>query len=111
MTEIANTPSPPYYAVIFTSVRSEVDDGYIETAGHMLNLARQQPGYLGVETARQGLGITVSYWRDLASITAWKQVAVHQVAQQKGKQIWYLHYCTRICLVEREYSMKTRPAD
>ncbi|MHB1930973.1 MAG: antibiotic biosynthesis monooxygenase family protein, partial [Acidimicrobiales bacterium] len=62
--DIARTPEPPYVAVIFTSLRTPGDRGYAATAERMLELARRQDGYLGFETAREGLGITVSYWRD-----------------------------------------------
>lgn len=102
---IAKTPEPPYYAVIFTSLRTEMDAGYGETAQRMVELAAQQPGYLGIESAREGLGITVSYWRDLDSIAAWKRVAEHRIAQERGRSDWYTAYRTRICKVEREYGM------
>jgi heme-degrading monooxygenase HmoA len=107
---IANTPRPPYYAVIFTSLRTSVDDGYGETADRMLQLAPQQPGYLGVESVREGsLGITVSYWRDLESIKSWKAVAEHRLAQQRGRERWYRAYQTRICRVERDYDFTRGP--
>jgi heme-degrading monooxygenase HmoA len=92
-----------YYAVIFTSIRTDVDSGYEETAERMVELAKQQPGFLGVESARNEIGITVSYWKDLESIRQWKQHAEHQLAQKMGKEQWYSHYKTRICKVEREY--------
>lgn len=101
---IANTPKPPYYAVIFTNVQSEELDGYGEMADMMLALAQQQPGYLGFESARDGLGIAVSYWQDEASILAWKSNLAHLAAQRMGKQKWYSHYKTRIAKVERDYS-------
>lgn len=100
---IADTPEPPYYAVIFTSLRTEGDHGYAEMAETMVNLAQQQPGYLGVESARDGLGITVSYWKDLESIAAWKANAKHLVAQQAGRERWYESFKTRIARVERDY--------
>lgn len=103
--EIAITPQPPYYAVIFTSLRTEVDEGYAEMAEEMLELARQQKGFLGVESVREGLGITVSYWDSLESIHAWKQNEKHLIAQQKGRLQWYAKYKTRICRVERDYEM------
>lgn len=103
---IAKTPSPPYYAVIFTTIRTEIDDGYGEMADLMHDLASQQDGYLGMESARNELGITVSYWRDLESIKQWKNHADHLIAQQKGKSTWYQHYKTRICLVERDYEFE-----
>ncbi len=100
---IAQTPAPPYYAVIFTSLRTTVEEGYAVTADRMVQLAEQQPGYLGHESARDTLGITVSYWQSLEAIQHWKQQAAHQLAQQYGKQRWYAAYKTRICLVERDY--------
>ncbi len=102
---IAATPPAPYYAVIFTSLRTEGDNGYGDMADRMVALAAQQPGFLGVESAREGLGITVSYWQDLASIKAWKMNAEHLVAQQTGRSDWYTHYKTRIAKVERDYGM------
>ena len=102
---IANTPEPPYYAVIFSSLRTDGDNGYGAMAERMDALAAQQPGYLGVESAREGLGLTVSYWRDLASIRAWKANAEHLVAQQTGRSTWYTDYKTRICKVERDYGL------
>ncbi|MDM0038288.1 antibiotic biosynthesis monooxygenase [Variovorax sp. J22G21] len=102
---IADTPEPPYYAVIFSSLRTDGDNGYGAMAERMDALAAQQPGYLGVESAREGLGITVSYWRDLASIRAWKANAEHLVAQQTGRSTWYTDYKTRICKVERDYGL------
>ena len=92
MSLIANTPKPPYYAVIFTSHRTEGDNGYGEMAGEMVELASKQPGFIGVESARESVGITVSYWADLASIKAWKQNAEHILAQKRGKDIWYNLY-------------------
>jgi len=100
---IANTPPPPYYAVIFSSVRTDVENGYAEMAQRMIELASEQPGFLGVEGVREGLGITVSYWKDLGAIKNWKANAEHQFAQEKGRSEWYQSYMTRICLVERDY--------
>lgn len=100
---IAQTPAPPYYAVIFTSLRTDVSDGYHETAARMELLALQQPGCLGYESARDGLGITVSYWKDLDSIRQWKANTEHLLAQKNGRDKWYSRYKTRICLVERDY--------
>jgi heme-degrading monooxygenase HmoA len=105
MSTIAGTPKPPYYAVIFSSLQSEDLEGYAETAARMLELAAQQPGFLGVESAREGLGITVSYWSDLDSIRSWKGHAEHLQAQQNGRQRWYSDYKTRIARVERDYDM------
>jgi heme-degrading monooxygenase HmoA len=95
--------NPPYYAVIFTSVKSNFDEGYAEMAKKMEDLAKQQPGFLGVESARNEVGITVSYWKDLESIKNWKQNLNHIDAQQKGRSSWYEKYTVRIALVEREY--------
>lgn len=104
--EIAKTPEPPYYAVIFSSLRTEGDNGYGEMAARMMELASQQPGYLGVESARDGLGITVSYWRSLEEIAAWKRVVDHLEAQRRGRADWYSAYCTRIAKVERDYGFE-----
>ncbi len=100
---IAKTPPPPYYAVIFTSVRTEGDQGYSEMSEKMEALAKKQPGFLGVESAREFLGITVSYWKDLDSIRRWKEHAEHTLARQKGREVWYQQYRTRITRVERDY--------
>ncbi|MBV6440124.1 MAG: putative protein YqjZ [Saprospiraceae bacterium] len=100
---IAKTPEPPYYAVIFTSLRTEGDYGYGKMAEHMVELASRQPGFLGVESAREGVGITVSYWESLEAIRHWKANAEHLVAQRLGREKWYSAYKTRVCLVERDY--------
>ena len=103
---IAGTPSPPYYAVIFTSIRTAGDRGYSQMAQRMVELAAQQPGFLGVESAREEVGITVSYWRDEESITHWKHCAEHLVAQGLGRQCWYQVFKTRVCKVERDYGFE-----
>ena len=102
----AKTPEPPYFAVIFTSRRTAGDDGYEAMAEKMFALALAQPGCLGAETARgeSGLGITVAYFVDEASIHAWKQDSQHLVAQRLGKERWYTHYELRVARVERAYS-------
>jgi heme-degrading monooxygenase HmoA len=105
MESIAKTPAPPYYAVIFTSLRTDVDDGYGAMATRMLELAATQPGFLGVESARDGVGITVSYWSDLESIRLWKQNAEHLEAQRLGHQKWYSAFKTRVAKVERDYAL------
>jgi len=105
---IADTPKPPYYAVIFSNIQSDDLDGYAEMAEKMEKLAARQPGYLGFESARSGLGIAVSYWKDEESIHAWKQDVEHQVAQNQGRQKWYASYKTRICKVERDYGFRAK---
>lgn len=105
MSPIARTPEPPYYAVIFTSLRTEGDDGYGEMAARMLELASTQPGFLGVESAREDVGITVSYWSDLGSIRKWKANLEHQEAQKLGREKWYSSFKTRISRVERDYGI------
>jgi len=104
MSLIANTPEPPYYAVIFSSLRNDDIEGYTETAARMVELAALQPGFLGVESAREDLGITISYWSDLESIKKWKAHTEHLEAQKMGMDKWYSTYMTRIALVERDYS-------
>jgi len=103
---IAKTPKPPYYAVIFTSLRTELEEGYHQMADQMAEMAQQQPGYLGHESAREGVGITVSYWKSLDDIRNWKQVSEHLLAQKYGREKWYTLYKTRICLVERDYGFE-----
>ncbi len=103
MSLIADTPEPPYYAVIFSSHKTGDTDGYTEAAERMLELAAEQPGFLGVESAREDLGITVSYWADLESIRLWKQQAEHRLAQKSGREKWYSSYKTRVARVERDY--------
>jgi len=100
---IAKTPQTPYYAVIFTSYRTEGENGYAEMANRMLELATQQEGYLGCESARDEIGITVSYWKDLESIKAWKENVEHVIAQKAGRDILYKSFKTRIAKVERDY--------
>jgi heme-degrading monooxygenase HmoA len=100
---IAETPEPPYVAVIFTSLRTDGDNGYSTMAEAMEQLAAGQPGYLGVESARAEVGITVSYWTDAAAAAAWKEHASHLVAQRQGREEWYSDYRVRIAVVEREY--------
>lgn len=101
----ADTPAPPYYAVIFSSQRSEGEGGYNAMADRMEELAAQQPGYLGIESARgeDGFGITVSYWRSEADIAAWKRNAEHSVARERGRKQWYGHFELRVARVERAY--------
>lgn len=103
MAGIASTPQPPYVAVIFTSTRTEGDHGYAAMSEAMEGLAAQQPGFLGIESARDDLGITVSYWRDVASASAWKEHAAHLVAQRRGRDEWYSRYHVRVAVVERDY--------
>jgi len=98
----ATTPKPPYYAVIFTSVRQDGDNGYSETAKQMLELASAQPGFLGFETARQEIGISVSYWATPEAIKAWKENVTHRQAQSRATD-WYKSFRVRVCRVEREY--------
>jgi heme-degrading monooxygenase HmoA len=103
---IAQTPVPPYFAVIFTSIRTDGDHGYSETADQMLELARQQDGFLGVESARNEIGITVSYWRDLECIRKWRENMNHAVARYKGRKEWYQSFKVRIAKVERDYGFE-----
>ena len=100
---IAQTCKPPYYAVIFTSIRTDGDHGYAEMANRMVELASRQEGFLGVESAREEIGITVSYWRDLESIKKWKDNTEHMLTQQMGRDTWYKTFKTRIALVEQDH--------
>ncbi|WP_096085452.1 antibiotic biosynthesis monooxygenase family protein [Agaribacterium haliotis] len=102
---LINTPKPPYYAVIFSSELSEQVEGYAEMAASMVELAAEQDGFLGAESARQEIGITVSYWRDLEAIKDWKANAEHLEAQRLGRDKWYKDFRVRIAKVERDYSL------
>lgn len=106
---IACTPAPPYYSVVFTSKRAYGnDDAYVAAANRMTELAVEQDGFLGVESVRDsnGVGITVSYWRDLDAIRNWHNVAEHKDAQARGRSQWYDSFAVRICRVEREYDFR-----
>lgn len=106
---LADLPEPPYVAVIFSSRRTPGDHGYGAAAVAMEALAAHQPGFLGIESARDDdLGITVSYWRTSADAAAWKQVAEHLVAQQAGRERWYEAYRVRVASVERAYGFDAR---
>ncbi len=104
---ISQMPEPPYYAVIFTSVRTEIDDGYSKMSDEMEELVMQQPGFLGFDSAREETGITVSYWENLESIKNWKNNAEHQIARLNGRKKWYKYFSVRIAKVEREYSFES----
>jgi heme-degrading monooxygenase HmoA len=103
---IAATPAVPYYAVIFTSTRTDGDNGYEGMAQAMFDLATTQPGFLGLESARQEIGITVSYWDSAESISAWQRNSSHLVAQQRGRAEWYQTFKVRVCRVERDYAFQ-----
>ncbi len=106
MTYISQTPKPPYYAVIFTSINADVDHTeHTELYGRMVELAESYDGYLGIEPSRNpdGTGLAAIYWKDRESIQAFARDPEHMIAKQKGRDIWYSHYMIRICKVEREY--------
>ncbi|MFT4666023.1 MAG: heme-degrading monooxygenase HmoA [Gammaproteobacteria bacterium] len=103
---IAKTPPAPYYVVIFTSTRTDGDHGYNEMADLMVSLASEQDGFLGVESARSEVGITVSYWRDLEAIKRWRAHAEHTIARDKGREGWYAAFKVRIARVERDYGFE-----
>jgi heme-degrading monooxygenase HmoA len=107
MSGAAKTPQPPYYAVIFTSQRTDGDRGYGNMAEKMAELASKQDGFLGMESVRDNeLGLTVSYWDSLDAIKSWKENSAHKVAQEKGKLEWYKNYSVRICKVEKAYTFE-----
>ncbi len=103
---IAATPKPPYYAVIFTSMKDDAGEDYELVASQMMTLAREQEGFLGVESVGNNFGITVSYWQNLESIRQWREQADHQLAQKFGREKWYSAYKTRIALVEWDYGFE-----
>lgn len=106
MAYISKTPSPPYYAVIFTSINALVDHTeHTEMYGRLAKLAENYPGYLGIEAARNpdGTGVAGVYFKDQAAIDAWAKDPEHQVAKKMGREVWYSNYMIRICRVERAY--------
>ena len=98
----AKTPEPPYYAVIFTSVRTPFDNGYEEMDKKLAETVKEQPGFLGMESVRNETGITVCYWKDMESIKGWAHHSEHIEAKKKGRVEWYRDYRVRICKVEKE---------
>lgn len=104
---IIDTLQAPYYAVIFSTLLADKLEGYNEAAQRMEKLAQQQPGYLGIESARNEIGITVSYWESLDAIVQWKNNIEHTEAREKGRSQWYKKYQLRICKVEREYGFES----
>ena len=105
MSIVTNTPKPPYYAVIFTSIKTDEDKGYSNMSGRMVELVSKQDGFIGFESAREELGITISYWKDKESIKKWKDNLEHQEAQKLGNEIWYKQYKIRVAKVERDYEL------
>lgn len=105
MSTFASTPRPPYYIVAFSNQRTSGDAGYGEMADRMVELASRQPGFLGIESTRDGngFGITNSYWKDEASIAAWKADIEHLAAQARGREQWYQHFELRVGRIERAY--------
>jgi heme-degrading monooxygenase HmoA len=101
----AKTPKPPYYAVIFSSQRTEGDNGYTKTGDRTVELAVSEPGFLGIESVRDddGFGITVSYWASAEAMANWKANIEHIAAQEMGQRTWYEHYEVRVAKVERAY--------
>jgi heme-degrading monooxygenase HmoA len=106
MDTIAKTPQPPYYAVIFSSTRTNIENGYAEMAAEMEKLVKVQPGFLGFESARENIGITISYWKDLESIKSWRENAAHAKARENGRLMWYENFKVRIAKVERDYGFE-----
>lgn len=100
MTEENNDP---YYAVIFTSIISEETEGYAEMADKMVEIAREVDGFMGIDSAREEQGITISYWKNMEAISKWKNDSQHLMAQKLGKEKWYKHYSVRIAKVLKEY--------
>lgn len=98
-------PNAPCFAVIFTSTRTEGDNGYAAASERMMELVVQQPGFLGVDSIRgeDGVGITISYWASEEAILAWREHPEHRVIQARGRAQWYSKFHTQVCRVEREY--------
>jgi heme-degrading monooxygenase HmoA len=104
MSEIAKTPKTPYYAVIFTSIKTSGDNGYEKVGDEIVNIVSKQKGFLGAESVRDkdGFGMTISYWNSLESINEWKYNVPHMKAKDMGKKMWYSKYMIRICKVESD---------
>lgn len=100
---IANTPTPPFYAVILTVVPGDDSEGYREMTNRLVTLAQTQAGFLGIESSQSSLGIIVSYWDSLTAIESWTHNTFHQSAKEIGKSTWYRHFRTRICEVKLQY--------
>lgn len=105
---IASTPKPPYYAVIFTSIRNPIENGYADTAERMVELAEGMEGFLGMESVRDGLGITISYWTDEEAIARWRTHAEHTIARERGRAEWYHSFSVRVARVERAYGFSSQ---
>ena len=104
MNKVVDAPAPPYYAVIAPAELQEDIRGYPEMAAKLVELAKEQPGFLGIESGFQkGFALAVSYWASLEAIQAWSVNARHMVAKEKGKTVWFKKYVTRIAKVERVY--------
>lgn len=112
MEGIALLPAPPYCAVIFIARRTPVDEGYADTAARMESIAKNQPGFLGIESIEQGDGLelTISYWKDEQSIFDWKHNLEHLDAQRQGREKWYEGLEIRVARVERAYGFKKSSA-
>ena len=107
MSELSSTPEPPYCAVIFTSRRASEHEGYGEMADRMVDLASEQPGFLGIESVQEGaVGITVSYWDSEEAIVGWRKHVEHREAQRLGRGRWYDEYHVRVARVERARSFE-----
>ncbi len=100
-----------YYAVIFTSLRTDGEKGYSDMSVRMIELAKKQPGFIGIESARETVGITVSYWESLEDIQKWRVHSEHKLAIEQGKEIWYSEFKVRICQVLREYDFLLEKKD
>ena len=108
MAMIVKTPKPPYYTVVFTSVRTNIDEGYTEMNDSLWEDAQKLDGFIGSESLRNedGFGVTVLYFKDMETIHEWSKYQKHLRAKEMGKQKWYADYRVRIAKVEHEYGMK-----
>ena len=111
MKKISNTPSPPYVCAVFTSIRTEINEGYEQMNDILFKEINKVSGYLGNETFRDkdGFGVNVSYWKDMKSLKYWRDNELHKKAQALGKSKWYKEYKLRICKVERNYEFNSKP--
>ncbi|MCH7534628.1 MAG: antibiotic biosynthesis monooxygenase [Bacteroidetes bacterium] len=105
---IINTPSPPYYAIIFTALLNDDLTGYYETSERLMELAKDYEGFYGMEEVADKWEINISYWKDVESIMEWRNNSEHIIAQEKGKKQWYECFKMRIAKVERDYNFEKK---
>lgn len=99
-------PQKNYYAVIFSSTKSDDLEGYKEMDELTMKLAQEQAGFLGYESVNNAnTGIFISYWESMDAINIWRKNSTHLMAKTKAEQ-WYKRYLSQICKVEHSHLME-----